>query len=104
MIGGAVHELLMLGTDAPAFRRLLAAGKHPQQIVAAFDRRTFTSVSALRHGRRRLAPPATLRQQIGFMTEPVLLIASRRRPTSRQRARPVPLSRRGGYAGRARWR
>src|SRR4029079_13056370 len=75
VIDDAIDELLVLGADPPALGRLLAAGEKRQQIVAALDRRTLTRVRALRHGRRRLAPPATPRQQIGFMAEPVLLIA-----------------------------
>jgi len=42
----------VLGADAPVLERLFAPGEHRQQIVAALDERTFTSVSALRQARR----------------------------------------------------
>ena len=57
MVGGAINELLMLGPDAPALRRLFATREHRQQLIAALDERAFAVVSPGRHGWRRLAVP-----------------------------------------------
>ena len=38
MVGEAIDELLVLGADPPVVARLLAAGEHREQVVAALDR------------------------------------------------------------------
>ena len=55
MVVAAVDELLVLGADAPSLARLLAAGEHRQQIVAALDEAGSRFFGAGRHGWRRLA-------------------------------------------------
>src|SRR6185503_2658455 len=49
MVVAAIDEFLMLGADAPALGRLLAAAEDRQQIVAAFDPRAIAGVGALGH-------------------------------------------------------
>ena len=63
MVVEAVDELLVLGADAPALRRLLAAGEDRQQIVAALDERACAVVGPGRHRWRRLAARNDARQQ-----------------------------------------
>ena len=51
VIAGRVDELLVLGADPPALRRLLAVGEQADQVVAGFDRRILAGLGFARaHG------------------------------------------------------
>ena len=64
MVVDAEDELFVLGADTPVLGRLLAAGKHGQEVVPTLDRRAFGGVGARRSWNRALAelPPTSIRK------------------------------------------